>query len=711
MSEASQSAADSEPGVRADARALQRAWLRIGIGVAVAGQAMVFSLAVNLTPAEGAAYWLVHGGLLASALLALVFLGRDLVGAAWSAVRERRVSIDLLFLVTLLGALGGSITSTVTGAGSVYYEVVAVLIVVHTLGKMAGARSRAAALRAADRVAEKFERCVVLRVDGGEERVAVATLRGGERVVVAPGAAICVDGVVEEGLSYVEEAAMTGEWRPVARGAGDAVWAGTHAVDGRLVIRVAAGPRRLDGVLRAVAEARLAPSVLQAQADRLMKWFLPVVTGVSAATFFGWWAAGAEWERALFNAMAVLLVACPCAMGLATPVAVWGGLARLARMGVVARSGDFLAALARVDTVCFDKTGTLSGERLAVRGWELAEAWREREGELRAAVAAVERGLPHPVARALAEPQNDAPADGQCNPIGYIARPADGRAGDSGLYNPEVLLPKVGGRVGADGQCNPIGYIVRELRVVAGRGVEARVEGLGLLRVGEAGFAGAEGAAGAGSGAEAAVGTGVAEEAGAGRTGKLVHVAVDGVAVARVELAEAWRIGLADTLEALRKLGMELEVLTGDGAAPAEVAGAPVRGGLTPEGKAARVRELAGRGRTVLFAGDGVNDAAAMSAAAASLALRGGSELARASAAAVCAGEDLRRLPEAVAVARRVVGGVRGNLLFAASYNAVGMALAAAGVLHPVAAALLMVGSSVLVGVRAMRSAEAAAVV
>ena len=641
----SEPGAELEPGVQADARAVQRAWLRIGIGLAVAAQAMVFSLAVNLTPAEGAAYWLVHGGLIASALAVLVFLGRDLVGEAWAALRARRVTIDLLFLVTLLGALAGSLTSTFAGTGSVYYEVVAVLVVVHTVGKMIGARSRAAALRAADAVAEKYDRCTVRRPDGAEETRAVAALRGGEAVVVAPGGAICVDGEIAEGFSYVEEAAMTGEWRPVARGPGGRVWAGTHAVDGRLVIVADGGERRLDAILRAVAGARLAPSALQAQADRLMAWFLPVVIGVSVATFAGWTLAGAAWSRALFNAMAVLLVACPCAMGLATPVAVWGGLARLARLGIVARSGDFLATLARADTVCFDKTGTLSSERLAVLGWEFEPAWRGREAELKAAVAAVERGVAHPVARALAE-------EPLCHPGG-----------------------------------DEIGKVF-DLRMVAGCGLEARVEGLGLVRVGEREFCRGAGRGGEGS-------------------GKQVWVALNDAVAARVRLGEAWREGLADTVAGLRALGLELEVLTGDAQAGAEVAGVPARAGLAPAEKTARVEALRAEGRRVLFAGDGVNDAAAMGAADCSLALRAGSELARAAAMAVCAGENLRRLPEAVAVARRVVDGVRGNLRFAAAYNLAGMALAAGGVLHPVAAALLMVGSSAWVGVRAMRSAEA----
>ncbi len=647
-----------EPGVGLDARAVQRAWLRIGVGLAVAAQAMVFSLAVNLTPAGGAAYWLVHGGLIASAAGVLVFLGRDLLGEAWAAARARRVSIDLLFLATLLGALGGSLVSTFTGTGSVYYEVVAVLVVVHTLGKMAGARSRAAALRAAEAVAEGFERCVVRGADGTETERAVAELRGGETVVVAPGGAISVDGVIAEGRSYVEEAAMTGEWRPVSRGPGDAVWAGTHAVDGRLWITAKGGARRLDEVLRGVAEARLAPSELQAQADRLMAWWLPVVTGVAAATFCGWWlVGGVAWTQALFNAMAVLLVACPCAMGLATPVAVWGGLARLARMGIVARSGDFLVGLARADTVFFDKTGTLSEERLTVREWRCEPEWRGREAELAAVVAALERGVEHPVARALT-----AWAEG-----GESAR-----------------------REGLIEICNQIGDKIRvavdDVRVVAGQGVEGFWAGR-RVRVGEAGFCGAER-----GGAEAA--------------GKTVWVAVDGGAAARVRLGETWRIGIVDTVAGLRELGLELEVLTGDAAAADVPGGLAVRAGLSPAEKVAAVRARRAEGRRVLFAGDGVNDAAAMAEAQVSLALRGGSALARAAATAVCAGDDLRRLPEAVRVARRVVDGVRGNLRFAAGYNALGMALAAAGWLHPVAAALLMVGSSAWVGVRAVRSAE-----
>jgi len=176
------------------------------------------------------------------------------------------------------------------------------------------------------------------------------------------------------------------------------------------------------------------------------------------------------------------------------------------------------------------------------------------------------------------------------------------------------------------------------------------------------------------------------------------------VLAAEITLGETWRAGLAETLTELKALGLSVEVLTGDPHLPVDL-GVPVRGGLTPADKHARVNELVAAGRTVLFAGDGVNDAAAMSAAQASIAMRDGSELARAAAMAVFAGDDLRFLPEAIRVARKVIASVRGNLLFAAGYNILGMALAAAGMLHPVAAALLMVGSSAWVSVRALRSA------
>jgi cation transport ATPase len=424
------------------------------------------------------------------------------------------------------------------------------------------------------------------------------------------------------------------------------VLAGTFSVDGSFALRPAGGPRRLDAVLAAVAGARLAPSGLQRQADRFVAWFLPVVAGVSLATF-AFWILRAPWDRALFNAMAVLLVACPCAAGLATPVAVWGGLARLASFGLVARTGDFLDALARCDFVCLDKTGTLSMETLAVRAWVTEPPFRGREAWLKAAVAAVEEGLAHPIAAALQK---------ECNVLRY--KPA----------------------------------VVTERRIAPGQGVVALVADEAdqqvEIRVGEREL------------------VGYRVPSVTPREAKEIYVSVGGQLAATIELAETWRAGLDEALRELQTLGVETEILTGDASTAAgRFAGATLRAGLTPADKHERVRELVAAGRCVAFVGDGVNDAAAMSAAQASIAMRAGAELARAAAMAVFAGDDLLFLPRAIRVARAARRSVATNLLFAAAYNTAGMALAAAGMLHPVVAALLMVGSSAFVSVNALRGA------
>jgi len=631
-----------EPGLQADQRLVDRGWLRIGAGAAVAAQAMVFSLAINLSEIDGWAYAVVHGILIASALGSLIFLGGDLVRSAWDSVRSRKISIDLLFLVTLGGAFAGSLVSTFTRTGSVYYEVVAILIVVHTLGKMLGARSRRAALKVVGDTREKFEFCDVVKADGSVGRVSVGAIAAGARVRVVPGGAVSVDGEIVSGHGYVRETSMTGEWRPMPRGPGDHMLAGTFSVDGFFEVRATGGARRLDAILEAVTQARLSPSRLQQQADRLIAWFLPLVIGVSVSTF-AWWVAHGSWERALFNAMAVLLVACPCAMGLATPIAVWSGLARLATFGLVARTGDLLDVLSRVDTLCIDKTGTLSGAVLAVRGWQIEPEFLSREAWIKEMVAEIEDGLVHPIAEALRR---------------------EGRAGAGGTH-------------------------IVERRIEPGLGVIAIVE--------------------TGGGARVVVAVGERELGNGGSAampiqGKDVYVFVDGVMVATVILDECWRDGLEEAEDELKKLGVETEVLSGDARA-AEVLPATfvVHAGLTPAQKQARVEELVGAGRTVLFAGDGINDAAAMSAAQGSIAMRSGAELARASAMAVFAGDDLRFLPRAIVLARAARRSIRVNLLFAAGYNLAGMALAAAGMLHPVAAALLMLGSSVFVSVNSLR--------
>jgi heavy metal translocating P-type ATPase len=559
--------------------------------------------------------------------------------------------------------------STFTHTGSVYYEIVAILIVVHTAGKMLGARSRVAALRAVFSTREKFDCCDVVQPDGSVKRVPVSAVPLGGSVRVSPGAPISIDGEIVSGSGYIQETAMTGEWKPVTRGVGDPVLAGTYSVDGTFEIRPRPGQRKIDAILQQVEQARLAPSALQEQSDRLMRWFLPLVVGTSGVTF-GYWLANGPWDRALFNAMAVLLVACPCAMGLATPVAVWGGLARLSQLGLIARSGDFLDRLSRATIVCLDKTGTLSGETVSAAVWTLRPDFERQAEPLKAAVAALEAGLNHPMAKAV----RLSCSTSSTTKAALLERqivPGLGVRGQVRLTDGELVDVAVGERqLGAD----------------VGEGVE---------------------------GANGSVNTAAVS---GGSAGKRISVFWNGKCAAELVLSETWRAGLAETLTELSELQLKTEILSGDPEAASALSGVVasakgagnvvISGGLTPLQKAQRVQALRQAGAVVAFAGDGLNDAAALSEADASIAVKSGTELARASAMAVMIGDDLRSLPAAVRVSRAVRRSIQSNLLFAAAYNIVGMILAALGKLHPVAAALLMLGSSVFVSVRALRGAS-----
>ncbi len=632
-------------------------WFRVGISLALAGQGMVFGIgyynalrAGDAPPYGSVAYWAIHGGLLLSVVVVLLLLGGPLIRNTWAALRERRITVESLFLLSAVGALIGSIVGSLSGDAAVYYEVIAVVLCIYTIGKRLGERSREQIQRAAAETQETFNFAFIRSCCGERRRVSVRDLKMGDEIEVLPGEAIAVDGTVTAGTGYVEETSVTGEPRPVVKGVGDRALAGSWSVDGVLSVRVevAAGGRLLDGILASVQDAAQTPSVLETQARKVVVWFVPIVASVSALTFVGWLIFSAEpWWRALFHAMAVLLVACPCAVGLATPIAVWSGLQRLLAKGYIAKSGRLMDGLAGVKTVIFDKTGTLSVDRPAVVGedWEAAAGVDRRW--LESAIRAVEaRFETHPVARALIE---------------HLAE------GDEAL-------------VGVEG-----------LRVEPGRGVEGRVGGR-LVRIGEASFA---------AGGEAQ-----ASDPGTSGSGA-VFVSVDGALAVTYAVRESFRAGLPELARELKALGLRVLVLTGDPQPPEGLpAGWEVRSGLLPADKERIVSEEEATGQRVLFLGDGINDAAAMAQASGSIAMGSGSSLTRASADAVFLGSEFSSLPGAIALARRVRSRLRGNLLFAFQYNVIGMAVAAAGLLHPVIAALVMMVSSTFVSVRAIRSTQ-----
>lgn len=626
---------------------------RIGIALALAGQGMVFGLGYNNALAAGEAperssfvYWGLHGVLILSAVAVIGLLGGPLLKESCRALRDMRFSVEALFVLSAAGALIGSLVSTITGAGSVYYEVVSLVLCVYAIGKQVGAIQKGQLGAAVSSFRRAFDTATVQTLDGGREKIPVSQLDNTHVVLVAPGEPIPVDAVITEGSGYIRETSLTGEPVPVTRKAGDEVLAGTWSIDGNLTLAPKLGQRRtIDQILELLESAPATPSRLQKTADKLMQVFVPVVSLTSLATFAGWYfLSEGPWWDALFNSMAVLLVACPCALGLAMPTGIWGGLFYLSQRGVVGRHGYLLDTLAECRTVIFDKTGTLSQFDLGVDTSQLGHGDMERF-RLIDEMASLGAASHHPVSQALA-----------------------------GLS--EVRLP------------------VGSVHIYPGAGIGGVVNGDSLV-VGELELLKEKGVR-------------LPSELPAGR-GKPVYVARSGVFAGALFLNEVLRDEAEATLHALQELGCQCRILSGDpGSEHASIGGVPVEGGLSPEAKAERVLRASENGDEVLFVGDGVNDVLAMQASHSSLAIDLGAALATEFADGLLVEGRVSALPGAIRHARKLKSALQGNLLFAIAYNLLGMGLAAGGVLHPVVAALLMVGSSALVSYRALRAASRA---
>ena len=646
------------PGVEPESGDWHRGWLKIAIALVLSGQGMAFGLAANMSPPEGVAYWVLHGGLAASAVAVLALLGGPLLRESITSLRSGRITVDLLFLITLSGALGVSVFSTARREGPVFYELVAILLAIYTTGKLLGARSRARALQAVDDLRAEHEHCVVVMPDGTQRAVPASDVKVGAVVIVPAGAAVGIDGIVASGRSLVDTTPLTGEPHPVECGPGDEVLAGMRALDGVLTMQATAvgGARRLDGMLAAIEQARLQPSRLQGMADRLSVRFVPLVILIGAGAFLYWWRQGGL-VPAVENSLAVLVVACPCALGLATPLGIWAGLVKLGRLGIVARSGDFLDALAGADRAMFDKTGTLFEAGLKVARVHVFADSPFGPEKLRSAISVAETGMDHPVAAALHR-----------------------------AFAGETTGPGNG-------------FELIESRVVPGHGIRAQVKLSGNGRASHEIFAGSRTLL-----TENGVDLNPAETRSQLKGVRSILVSVDGVLSAEVRLEETPRERAAEVFSRLQALGLDVEILTGDPHFPADTwSGIPRITGMTPEEKGAHVRAARQAGARVLFVGDGLNDAPALAAADASIAIRQGAGMARSNSLAVISGESLGTIPEAVRHARAVLRAIRSNLVFAACYNSIAMALAAAGWINPVLAALLMAVSSLIVSTRVLR--------
>ncbi|MGV4988678.1 heavy metal translocating P-type ATPase [Streptomyces sp. NRAIS4] len=538
------------------------------------------------------------------------------------------------------------VPSASEGAAHIYLEAAVGVPLFVLAGRFLEARARrgtGAALRSLAQLAAKE---VSVREDGTERLVPIEQLGAGQVFVVRPGERVATDGEVVEGASAVDLSLVTGESEPVEVGTGSAVVGGAVNAGGLLLVRATAvgSGTQLARITRLVTEAQAGKARAQRLADSVAGVFVPVVLALAVTALGFWLGAGADPQAAVTACVAVLVVACPCALGLATPTALMAATGRGAQLGVLVSGPQALEGLQHIDAVVLDKTGTLTSGHMSVARVTAVPGGLGKEAVLRLA-GAVERGSEHPLGRAIAA---------------YAGRAARGQP------TPDVT----------------------EFGATPGQGVRGRVEGR-LVEVLVPDDDLPTSLADAMSRAEAAAHT-------------PVLVRVDGVAEALIEVGDVVRPGSYRAVDRLRRLGVRPVLATGDREAPAQAVASAlgideVHARCTPEGKAGLVRDLQEQGYRVAVIGDGVNDAAALAGADLGIAMGSGTDVAIGAADVTLVRGDIEALADAVRLARRTLGTIRVNLLWAFGYNVVTVPLAMVGLLNPMLAAAAMSASSLLV--------------
>ncbi|WP_327183184.1 heavy metal translocating P-type ATPase [Streptomyces sp. NBC_01334] len=599
----------------------------------------------------------------------VVWGGGPLHKAAWTNLRHGAATMDTLVSVGTLAALGWSLwalffgdagmpgmrhpfeltVSRTDGASTIYLEVAAGVTAFILLGRYLEARSKRRAGAALRALMELGAKDVAVLRGGREVRIPVDLLAVGDRFVVRPGEKVATDGTVVEGTSAVDASMLTGESVPVDVGPGDAVTGATVNAGGRLVVEATriGADTRLARMAQLVEAAQTGKAEVQRLADRISGVFVPVVLLIAVATFGGWLGATGDTVAAFTAAVAVLIIACPCALGLATPTALMVGTGRGAQLGILIKGPEVLESTRRVDTVVLDKTGTVTTGRMTLQDVYVVDGTDERQ--LLRLAGALEHASEHPVARA-------------------VAAGAEERAGE---------LPAT-----------------ERFENVPGRGVRGRVEGheVAVGRLFET--------------VPDEVARAKEEAERGGRTA--VVVGWDGAARGVLAVADAVKETSAEAVRQLRALGLAPVLLTGDNQAVAESVAEAVGidrviAEVLPEDKVDVVRRLQDEGRVVAMVGDGVNDAAALATADLGLAMGTGTDAAIEASDLTLVRGDLRVAADAIRLSRRTLATIKGNLVWAFGYNVAALPLAAAGLLNPMIAGAAMAFSSVFVVTNSLR--------